>query len=126
MQLKGNHIPRGLIPLEKLFDQNYVAKDPRMKPIEYFVEYKNIGAEDHLNIIKLSKNLFTKTKEYYVSLMKKYTDVFAWSYEDLKEHDTSIIEHTIPINPSEKPFKQKLRRANLLLMQLFPQKNYIF
>ena len=38
-------------------------------------------------------------KEEYVNLMKKYTDVFAWSYEDLKEYDTSIIQHTIPIKP---------------------------
>ena len=29
--------------------------------------------------------------------MKKYTDVFAWSYEDLKGYDTYIIQHTIPI-----------------------------
>ena len=47
--------------------------------------------------------------------MKKYTNVFAWSYEDLKEYDTSIIQHTIPIKPGEKPFRQKLRRINLKL-----------
>ena len=45
-------------------------------------------------------------------MMKKYTDLFSWRYEDLKEYDTSIIQHTIPINRSEKPFKKKLRRAN--------------
>ena len=44
--------------------------------------------------------------------MKKYIDVFTWSYEDLKEYDTSIIQHTIPIKPREKPFRQKLRRIN--------------
>ena len=50
--------------------------------------------------------------------MKKYTDVFAWSYEDLKEYDTSIIHHTIPIKPGEKPFKQKLRRINPKLLPI--------
>ena len=44
--------------------------------------------------------------------MKNYTNVFAWSYEDLKEYDTSIIQHNIPIKPREKPFRQKLRRIN--------------
>ena len=44
--------------------------------------------------------------------MKKYIDVFAWSYDDLKEYDTSIIQHTIPIKPGEKPFGQKPRRIN--------------
>ena len=38
IQLKSNFIPRGLIPLEKLFDQNYVAKDPKFHPAENVVE----------------------------------------------------------------------------------------
>ena len=52
-----------------------------------------------------------------MNLMKKYIDVFSWSYEDLKEYDSSIIQHTIPIKPGEKPFKHKLRRIN---PKLFP------
>ena len=48
--------------------------------------------------------------------MKKYTDVFSWSYEDLKEYDTSIIQHTIQIKPGDKPFKPKLRRINPMLL----------
>ena len=77
MRLKGNHIPKGLIPLEKLFDQNNVAKDPKMKPAEYFVEDKNIGTESHPKVIKWSKKLSAKEKEYYMSFMRKYTDFFA-------------------------------------------------
>ena len=50
--------------------------------------------------------------------MKKYTDVFKWSYEDLKEYDTSIIHHTIPIKPREKPFRKKLRRINPKLVPI--------
>ena len=55
--------------------------------------------------MKLSKKLPTKEKEGYVNLMKKYTDVFAWSYDDLKEYETSIIQHTIPIKPRQNPFR---------------------
>ena len=118
MQLKGNHISRGLIPLEKLFDQTDVAKDPKMKPANDVVEDKNIGTKDHPEIIKLSNKLPAKVKEDYLNLMKRYTDVFAWSYEYLKEYDTSIIQHTFPINPREKPFKQKLRRSNPKLLPI--------
>ena len=32
IQLKNNFIPRGLIPLDFFFDQNDVAKDPKVKP----------------------------------------------------------------------------------------------
>ena len=41
IQLKNNFIPRGLIPLEKLFDQND-AKNPKLKPVENAVEDRNI------------------------------------------------------------------------------------
>ena len=105
IQLKNNFIPRGLIPLDIFFDQNDVAKDPKVKPANNAVEDRNIGTKENPKIVKLSKNLFVKEKEECVSLMKRYTDVFAWSYEDLKEYDTSIIQHTIPIKPGEKPFK---------------------
>ena len=45
IQLKSNFIPRGLIPLEKLFDQNDVAKYPKVKPADNAIEDKNIGTE---------------------------------------------------------------------------------
>lgn len=32
IQLKNNAIPRGLVPLEKLFDQNDVVKNPKVVP----------------------------------------------------------------------------------------------
>ena len=32
VQLKSNHIPRGLIPLENMFYQNDVVRDPKVKP----------------------------------------------------------------------------------------------
>ena len=34
IQLKRSYIPKGLIPLEKLFDQNDVAKYPKVHPNE--------------------------------------------------------------------------------------------
>ena len=114
--MKSNHIPRGLIPLEKFFYKNDVARDPKMNPADDVVEDKNIGIEENPWIIKQSKNLPVKEKEDYVNLMKRYTDVFTWSYEDLKEYDTSNIQHTIPIKPGEKPFRQKLRRVNPMLL----------
>ena len=45
IQLKGNRIPRGLITLEKRFDQNDVAKDPKVKPADNAIEDRNIGTK---------------------------------------------------------------------------------
>ena len=55
IQLKNNFIPRGLIPLERLFDQNDVAKNPKVKPVGDAVEDKNIGTEENPKILKLSQ-----------------------------------------------------------------------
>ena len=107
-----------MIPLETLFDQNDVARDPKVKPAEKTVEDKNIGTEDDPKIVRLSKKLHAKEKDEYVKLVKRYIDVFAWSYDGLKEYDTSIIQHTILINPGEKPFRQKLKRINPMLIPI--------
>lgn len=45
-------------------------------------------------------------------MLKKYKNVFAWNYEDLKTYDTSIIQHTIPMISDEKPIHQKLRKIH--------------
>ena len=118
IQLKINYIPKGLIPLEELFDQNDVAKDPKFHPTENDSEDQNVGTQDSPKIVKLSRSLHVKEKEEYINPMKKYTDVFSWSYEDLKEYDTSIMPHTIPIRLGEKPFRHKLRRVNPMLLPL--------
>lgn len=55
-------------------------------------------------------------KPKYVDLFKEFQDVFEWSYEDLKSYDTVVIQHTIPLKPNQKPFKQKLRRINPILL----------
>ena len=44
VQLKSNHIPKGLIPLESLFDQNDVARDLKVEPAINVI--KDIGNND--------------------------------------------------------------------------------
>ena len=46
IQLKSNYIPKGLIPLEKLFEQNDVSKYPKAQLVENDIEDQNIGIED--------------------------------------------------------------------------------
>ena len=118
IQLKNNSFPKGLVPLEDLFDHNDVAKTPRVVPSETEVEDFNIGTTNDPKCIKISKNLPEKARVQYLALLKKYTNFFSWRYEDLKVYDTSVIQHTIPIKEDAKPFKQKLRRINPLLLPL--------
>ncbi len=112
LQLKNNVIPKGLIPLEELFDQDDVARKPTLQPIEKGVEEVNVRTTANPKMVKLSKALPRKIKDKYISLMSSFADVFAWDYSNLKTYDTNIIQHTIPIKPNQKPFRQKLRRLN--------------
>ena len=118
IQLKNNSFPKGLVPLEGMFDQNDVAKTLGVAPTETWVEDFNIGTTDDPKFNKISKNLPQKARGEYLALLKKYSKVFAWKYEDLKVYDTSVIQHTIPIKEDAKPCRKKLRRINPLLLPL--------
>jgi hypothetical protein len=116
--LKSNVLPRGLVPLEDLFDFNDVAKKPKIEANGQEVEDCNIGTEKKPRVVKLSKSLSPEKKLKYIELFKEYSYVFAWGYEDLKVYDTSIIQHKIPTKEDQKPFRQKLRRINPKLLPL--------
>jgi hypothetical protein len=118
VQLKSNIIPKGLVPVEKLFDNNDVLRSPKITVNEGDVEDCNIRTPEDPNIIKLSKTLSPEVKERYVKLMKEFPHVFSWSCDDLKVYDTIIIQNVIPIKEYHKPFKKKLRRINHLFLPL--------
>ena len=56
LHLKDNILPRGLVPLEDLFDFNDVAKKPKIEPTRAGVEEHNIGTELQPKMMKLSKS----------------------------------------------------------------------
>ena len=45
IQLKNNYIPKGLAPLENMFENNDVAKNIGVKPRHEDVEDINVGTE---------------------------------------------------------------------------------
>jgi len=116
LQLKDNVIPKGLIPLEELFDQDDVAHKPSLVPTEKVVEDVNIRTTENPKMVKFSKALPPQVKDKYISLLSSFSYVVSWDYTDLKKYDKSIIWHIIPIKPNQKPFHQKLRRINLKLL----------
>jgi hypothetical protein len=116
--LKNNQIPKGLIPLERLFDQNNIPVKSTLQPQPEEVEDCDIGTEKYPRIVKISKFLLPKVKDQYRNLLKQYKDVFAWSYDELRTYDTSIIGHKIPLKPGVKPFRQKLGKFNPILLPI--------
>ena len=57
IQLSKNSIPKGLVPLEELFDYNNVSKSPGVKPNNEDFEDVNIGTEQDLKVVKIARKL---------------------------------------------------------------------
>jgi hypothetical protein len=118
VQFPSNHIPKGLVPLERLFDRNDVVVKVKGSTENVDVTECNLGTEENPKYVKLSSSLSKEKRVEYVKLLKEFADVFSWKYEDLQTYDTNIIEHKIPLKEETKPFRQKLRQINPMLLPI--------
>jgi hypothetical protein len=83
------------------------------KPAVEELETINMGGDQLRKELKISTLITSKQRMEMIALLQKYSDVFAWSYEDMPGLDTNIVVHKIPLEEGCKPVKQKLRRAHL-------------
>jgi hypothetical protein len=100
---------KGLIPLERLFDQNDIPIKSTLQPQPEEVGDCDMGTKEESKMVKISKLLPPKIKGKYKDLLKKFKDIFTWSYDELITYDTTVIDHKIPLKPGVKPVRQKLR-----------------
>ena len=84
--------------------------EQREPPTEDKVIQVDVGDKDHPKPIFISESLSPQEKEEYMSLIREYIDVFAWSYEDMPGLDPEIAMHRLNIKPDAKPVKQQHRR----------------
>jgi len=118
VQLPSNHIPKGLIPLERLFARNYVSVKIKSSNGDADVTECNLGTKEDPKYVKLSNSLSKEQRAKYVKILKEFADVFAWKYEYLRTYETNIIEHKIHLKEETKPFGQKLRQINPMLLPI--------
>ena len=84
IQLKTSKVPKGLVVLEILFDnQDRVHPDAKDKKPEE-LEEKNLGINEAPKKVYISKKLSPTIRKSLIKLLRKYKHVFAWSYDDLK------------------------------------------
>lgn len=105
--MKDKVIPKGLIPLEELFDQDDVARKPSLVLTEKGFEDVNIGTTKNPKMVKFSKELPPQVKAKYISLLSSFSDAFSWDYKNLKEYYKSIIHHIIPISQIRSHFAKR-------------------
>jgi hypothetical protein len=117
-------IPKGVENLENLFDLRERFKGSKNTKTGIscpIYETINIGTPENPKNINLGKTVSKEDMKAYLKRFRKYQDVFAWSYRDLKTYDTLIIQHTIPLKYGVKPFQQKLWKYHTYLEPLMYQ-----
>jgi hypothetical protein len=70
VQLPNNHIPKGLVPLERLFDKNDVAAKGKTSNDDVDVAECNIGTKRDPKLVKLSRSLSKEQRAEYTRLLK--------------------------------------------------------
>ena len=83
-----------------------------IQPFEEQIELVNLGSEDDVNEVKIGSRLCPEVKKGLIDLLREYSDVFAWSYQDMPGLDSEIVEHRLSMKPECPPVKQKLRRTH--------------
>ena len=89
---------------------NKELKHGYLEPIKEETQPINLGTNNEPKIIQVGNTLTTLEKDALIALLTEFKEAFAWSYEDMLGIDTDIVHHYIPMDPTMKPVKQKLRR----------------
>ena len=95
-----NTIHKSVVKLEDLCDLKDRFKKPTNSKLQSSTlrfELVNLGTDIKPQNIDLGLGLALDKRLAFIHLLRRYTNVFTWNYDDLKTYDTSIIHHTIPM-----------------------------
>ncbi|RDY06249.1 hypothetical protein CR513_09796, partial [Mucuna pruriens] len=72
------------------------------------LESVNLGGEIEGREVRIGKQIPPDLRAKLIELLKEYTDIFAWSYQDMPGLDRKIVEHKVPLLPGSTPIRQQL------------------
>ena len=61
----------------------------------------------------ISDTMAPTAKAELITLLKRYSDVFAWTYDEMPGLDPSLVTHHLDTFPNSKPIKQHARKYHL-------------
>ena len=59
-----------------------------IQPFKEQIELVNLGSEDDVKEVKIGSRLCSDVKKGLIDLLREYSDVFAWSYQDMSGLDS--------------------------------------
>ena len=89
----------GPIPSDCMVAQEEILKDPvkeaQIQPKEELREI-NLGAElGSQKPVFINSQLIAQEKEQLVALLKKYVDMFTWTYDEMPGLDPGLMVHSL-------------------------------
>jgi hypothetical protein len=76
----------------------------------------DIGDGKTLRPTFVNKTLEADPRDEMISLLKEYSDCFAWNYTEMLGLRREVVEHRLPIMSGFRPFKQKPRTFCLVML----------
>ena len=73
-------------------------------------ELVDLGIGSGKKEVKIGTGMTAPIHEELMARLKNYPDIFAWSYQDMPDLSSDIVQHRLPLIPECSPVKQKLRR----------------
>ena len=83
----------------------------KILPHQEIKKIVNLGTEEKRKKVKIGTTLSPAIRKELIDLLQDYSDVFAWSYQDMPGLDIDIVVHRLPLKKECAPVKQKLRRV---------------
>ncbi|KAI5438068.1 hypothetical protein KIW84_023981 [Lathyrus oleraceus] len=80
-------------------------EEKAIQPFEKQIELVNLGSEYDVKEVKIASQLCPEAKKGLFDLLREYSDVFAWSYQDMPGLDSETVEHRWSLKPEFPPVK---------------------
>ena len=71
-----------------------------------------IRREDLTKVVKVGRGLDHEVKRDLIELFGEYSDIFAWSHEEMPGIPLGLATHRLAVDATFKPIKQKQRHFN--------------
>ncbi|RDX86765.1 hypothetical protein CR513_31854, partial [Mucuna pruriens] len=84
--------------------------DKIIQPYQEGIQVIDIGNGGSIREVKIVTTMYEDTKKELIHLLAEYMDIFAWTYQDMPQLDSKIVEHKLPLKPDHSTVKQKLKR----------------
>ena len=86
-------------------------ENKQILPHQEVIELVNLGTNDEKKEVKIGSSLDSSAKKEITAILREYAYIFAWSYQDMLELSTEIVEHQLSMRLECQPVQQKLKRV---------------